>query len=143
MIWYTTFGIILTITYAQRNNISTLVRSNGNLLKNFVQPVVGTAIVVAFGAGYQGYQLYSQDWEYVFVNRLNETIGIAAEHSIPWNDFFSRSSFHELTPYTTGYVCLQPRSNALLGYTYRFAIQRGKSLLLIPADFSDNIPKTF
>jgi len=74
---------------------------------------------------------------------LNETIEIAAEHSSPWNDFFTRSDFNKVQPYNTAYVVVQPRMNALLGYTYRLAIQRGKSLLLVPADFSDKIPETF
>jgi len=127
MIWYTILGLILTITYAQRHNISAFTRSNRHLLINFGQPTIGTIIALGFGKGYQGLQLYFNDWEYVFINQLNETTGIAAEHSFPFYDFFTRSSFHELEPYKTAYVRLQPRGNAVLGYAYRFALQRGKS----------------
>jgi len=143
MIWYTIIGLTLSLTFSQRHNISAFTRSNGDLLRNCAQPAIGSLIVVAIGQFWKCVQLYANDWEYVFINQLNETVGIAAEHSFPWDDFFARSEYHNLKPYETAYTRLQPRMKAVLGYNYRFAIQRGKSLLFIPADFSTDVQKIF
>ena len=50
---------------------------------------------------------------------------------------------HQVKPFSTGYVRLQPLLNAVWGYTYHMAISCKNKYILIPADLSSQTCKTF
>ena len=132
----------MIILFQSRKDIMRLVRSE--IVQSMKKTVTGVGGLSAFGyKGYYSYQLYVSTWDFVFINELNETIGIANRRSL-WNqDFIGHTDDHEVKPFSTAYVRLQPLLNAVWEYTYHMSISRKNKYILIPTDLSSQTCKTF
>ena len=137
-------GLITIILFQSRNDIARLVRSDA--VRNFqISSAIGLSGL--FGTlvykGYNAYELYSSEWDIVFINQLNETVGIASHRSMWYEDFNQQTDYHDVMPFSSCYVRLQPLLNAVWGYTYRIVVKWNENSLLIPADLSSQTCKTF
>jgi hypothetical protein len=137
-VFYTGLGVILTIMYTQRANVLRAARSPA-----IIQPTAGALLALGISEGTQRLKLYTSQWEYVFINRLNSTVGVAARSSFWRDNFMAQSDYHDVEAHTTLYMRLQPMWNAILGYTYMVAVKCENKLLMIPADLSNQSTKTF
>ena len=120
------------------------VKSHHPIVQSMKLTVAGVSGLSAHGyKGYYSYQLYVSTWDFVFINEVNETFGIASRRSL-WNqDFAGQTDDHHVNPFSTACVRLQPLLNAVWRYTFHMAISHKKKYILIPADLSSQTCKTF
>jgi hypothetical protein len=137
-------GLIMIILFQARRDIVNLVRSDA--VRNFQVTsaigLTGLCTTLAY-KGYNAYVLYSSEWDFVFINQLNETVGIASHRSMWYQDFSGQTDYHDVMAFSSCYVRLQPLLNAMWGYTYNIRIKWNENSLFIPADLSSQTCKTF
>lgn len=136
-------GLITVILFQSRNDVMRMIRSD--VVSGVKPAIIGLSGLggTLFYKGYNAYQLYSSEWQFVFINQLNDTAGIASHRSL-WNqDFSGQTDYHNVDAFSTVYVKLQPLMNVVWGYTYSIRIKWKDNSLLIPADLSSQTCKTF
>jgi len=135
-------GLIVIVLFQSRNDIVRLIRSDA--VRNFRAAIGLSGLFGTLGyKGYNSYVLYSSEWDFVFINQLNETAGIASHRSMWYEDFNGQTDYHNVMAFSSCYVRLQPLLNAVWGYTYRIRVKWNDNSVLIPADLSSQTCKTY
>ena len=66
-------------------------RARSEIVQSMKLPAAGVVGLSALGyKAYNSYQLYVSEWDFVFINELNETIGIASRRSLWKQDLLDK-----------------------------------------------------